>query len=101
MTILGLPETWIRNENDRLCEAVDETTSAPAQPENLRGYSQVAVIAIPILPYRVMGRGTSPTVQWVTMEAAGITLTTIFMIPRDQAGEEHDLLNGINRKGGS
>lgn len=96
--ILGLCETWIRNEGDPLLMAVDKTTEAATQAKHTRGYGGVALIINPVLPYKMIEKRTSPTIQWITVRVVGLMLTVIYVSPRPRKEEEVDAFSKKNSK---
>lgn len=86
--ILGICETWIKNSDDHLTEALDGSTEAPPI-EGMNGdYRGVGIILNPIVRYTIIDRFSTSRIQSIPARVSEIVVSVIYVSPGATARQE-------------
>lgn len=97
--LLAVCETWIKNAEDPVVEALDVRVQAPLTSVG-RGHGGVGLIVNPLITFEVMTKIARPEIQAVTVKMGSVVVTSIYVAPRAKKEEEIQVMDMINRISG-
>lgn len=98
--ILGIYETWLRNQYKDVTQALDDSTVALPIPNSSRGQGGEGIVINPLLTYRTVAKHSNQTIQSMTISANNTTWTVIYRSRKAKWSDEPTVLQDINRMSG-
>lgn len=94
--IIGIRETWLREKDTAVIQAVDGSTEAPTLRGAHRGLGRVGLIVNPLLPYRIVAKHSETTIQSLTAQIHSTMITVLYVSPAEKWPDEHRILEDIH-----
>lgn len=94
--VLGICETWIKDDQDPARHALDETAIAPSSRKAKSGRRGVSLVVNLVLRYKTVDKLATQTIQFISVKLSAIKTTVMYLSPSADKNEEAEVFSQTN-----